>query len=84
MHLSALFSTIAAIIFVVRCLVKHLVGRQYVLMVVKRLLYRRIFGPLVQLPGPEISRWTGLVSMIYWFRGQKPKYVHLLHDKYGV
>ncbi|KAL4860587.1 hypothetical protein BDV12DRAFT_181357 [Aspergillus spectabilis] len=48
-----------------------------------RLLYRRISGPLVQLPGPEISRWTGLLSMIYWFRGQKPNYIHYLHDKYG-
>ncbi|KAE8391491.1 cytochrome P450 [Aspergillus alliaceus] len=48
-----------------------------------RLLYRRFCGPLAHLPGPEISRWTGLPCIIYWFLGQKPNYVHYLHGKYG-
>ncbi|KAL5362114.1 cytochrome P450 [Aspergillus floccosus] len=48
-----------------------------------RLLCRRFYGPLAHLPGPEISRWTGLLSTIYWFSGQKPNYVHYLHEKYG-
>lgn len=38
---------------------------------------------MAHLPGPEISKWTGIVTIFYWFAGKKPNYVHSLHQKYG-
>ncbi|KAE8335348.1 hypothetical protein BDV24DRAFT_144089 [Aspergillus arachidicola] len=48
-----------------------------------RLLYRRLCGSLTHLPGPEISRWTEVPSVIYWLLGRKTEYIHYLHGKYG-
>ncbi|EYE97982.1 cytochrome P450 [Aspergillus ruber CBS 135680] len=48
-----------------------------------KILYDRIRSPLAHLPGPEISKWTGIVTIFYWFAGKKPNYVHFLHQKYG-
>lgn len=46
-------------------------------------LYSRLTSPLSKLPGPEISRWTELVYIYYWFSGKIPYYVHQLHEEYG-
>ncbi|KIW16435.1 hypothetical protein PV08_06487 [Exophiala spinifera] len=50
---------------------------------VLRLLYRAQRGPLAHLPGPEISKWTGVVMSYYWLTGRGVYYVAYLHDKYG-
>lgn len=46
-------------------------------------IYRVYTGPLAHLPGPEISKWTGLVLQMYLFSGSRPRYVQRLHLKYG-
>lgn len=50
----------------------------------EKLLYGRIRSPLAHLPGPEISKWTDIVTIFYWFAGKKANYVHSLHQKYGA
>ncbi|KAI8626564.1 cytochrome P450 [Xylariaceae sp. FL1651] len=39
--------------------------------------------PLSNVPGPWYARWTDLVAQYYWLTGEKPRYVHNLHLKYG-
>ncbi|KAJ5641094.1 hypothetical protein N7528_000719 [Penicillium herquei] len=46
-------------------------------------IYHRFTNPLAHLPGPEVSKWTDLVYLYYWFSGKVPYYVHNLHEKYG-
>ena len=58
------------------CLESSLIASQHI-------LYRRFTNPLARLPGPEISKWTDLVYIYYWFSGQVPFYVHNLHEQYG-
>ncbi|KAF7713435.1 Cytochrome P450 monooxygenase [Penicillium ucsense] len=50
---------------------------------VTHFIYRRVTGPLAQIPGPEISKWTEAVYVYYWLRGEIPFYVHRLHEQYG-
>ncbi|KAL2830894.1 cytochrome P450 [Aspergillus cavernicola] len=40
-------------------------------------------NPLSSLPGPQITKWTDLVLKYYIIRGERPRYVHALHEKYG-
>ncbi|KAL3492772.1 cytochrome P450 [Aspergillus germanicus] len=40
-------------------------------------------SPLSSLPGPRITKWTDLVLKYYTVLGQRPRYVHALHEKYG-
>ncbi|CEL03105.1 hypothetical protein ASPCAL04262 [Aspergillus calidoustus] len=40
-------------------------------------------NPLSSLPGPRITKWTDLVLKYYTVLGQRPRYVHALHEKYG-
>lgn len=49
----------------------------------KTLLYGRTTGPLIHLPSPEISKWTGILTVYYWFSGKRPQYVQSLHRKYS-
>ncbi|OJJ03877.1 hypothetical protein ASPVEDRAFT_891036 [Aspergillus versicolor CBS 583.65] len=35
------------------------------------------------LPGPWVSKWTGLILKYHAIKGNKAKYVHGLHRKYG-
>ena len=46
-------------------------------------IYRVYTGPLAHLPGPEISKWTGLVLQVHLFAGNRPRYVQKLHLRYG-
>jgi len=50
-------------------------GLQYV--------YRNLKRPTFHLPGPWFSKWTSIVTTYHWLSGQKPSYVHALHQKYG-
>ncbi|KAJ1336100.1 azaphilone biosynthesis cytochrome P450 monooxygenase [Microdochium nivale] len=40
-------------------------------------------NPLKNIPGPWYSLWTDLVLKYYVIRGEKARYVHALHEKYG-
>ncbi|KAL2846419.1 cytochrome P450 [Aspergillus pseudoustus] len=40
-------------------------------------------NPLASIPGPEITKWTDLILKYYTVLGQRPRYVHALHEKYG-
>ncbi|CAG7918753.1 unnamed protein product [Penicillium olsonii] len=46
-------------------------------------LYRAWNDPLSRVPGPWISRWTGILDTFYYVRGYRHEYVHSLHLKYG-
>lgn len=39
--------------------------------------------PLASIPGPTIAKWTGLVLKYHWLIGNRMKYVHALHERYG-
>lgn len=39
--------------------------------------------PLSKLPGPFISKLTGILEIFYYVRGYRHEYVHSLHVKYG-
>jgi hypothetical protein len=47
-------------------------------------VYRVYTGPLAHLPGPELSKWTSLVLLVYLLSGNRPRYVQKLHLKYGT
>ncbi|KAK9860751.1 Cytochrome P450 [Penicillium brevicompactum] len=47
------------------------------------LLYRVLTDPLSKVPGPFISKLTGIVDTFYYVRGYRHEYVHSLHEKYG-
>ncbi|KAL4913920.1 cytochrome P450 [Aspergillus aurantiobrunneus] len=38
---------------------------------------------LASVPGPKISKWTGIVLKYHWLIGNRMKYVHALHHRYG-
>ncbi|RDW70880.1 cytochrome P450 [Aspergillus mulundensis] len=40
-------------------------------------------NPLSSLPGPKYTKWTDLLLKYYTVTGQRPRYVHALHQKYG-
>ncbi|KAL4753662.1 hypothetical protein BDW72DRAFT_190870 [Aspergillus terricola var. indicus] len=40
-------------------------------------------NPLSSLPGPQLTKWTDLLLKYYTVTGQRPRYVHALHQKYG-
>ncbi|KAL4887657.1 cytochrome P450 [Aspergillus karnatakaensis] len=40
-------------------------------------------NPLSSIPGPEITKWTDFFLKYYTVTGQRPRYVHALHQKYG-
>ncbi|KAL3454899.1 hypothetical protein BJX64DRAFT_295631 [Aspergillus heterothallicus] len=41
-------------------------------------------NPLSSIPGPQITKWTDLILKYYTVLGQRPRYVHALHEKYGA
>ncbi|KAL2803421.1 cytochrome P450 [Aspergillus granulosus] len=45
--------------------------------------YRARKNPLCSIPGPQITKWTDLVLKFYTVLGQRPRYVHALHEIYG-
>lgn len=48
------------------------------------IIYRRLKSPLAHLPGPELSKWTGLIHTYYYLSGTSAQYVHQLHKTYGM
>ncbi|KAL4917036.1 cytochrome P450 [Aspergillus aurantiobrunneus] len=44
---------------------------------------RVLKNPLSSLPGPEVTKWTDLILKYHTVTGQRPRYVHALHKKYG-
>ncbi|KAH8703985.1 putative cytochrome P450 [Talaromyces proteolyticus] len=47
------------------------------------LVIRAYLNPLSGYPGPWISKYTGLYEKYQFLSGNKPRYVHRLHKKYG-
>lgn len=47
-------------------------------------LFQAYTDPTSKIPGPTLSRWTGIVEMYYYVRGYRHAYVHSLHEKYGT
>ncbi|KAJ6098162.1 hypothetical protein N7499_002536 [Penicillium canescens] len=45
-------------------------------------IYRRFTNNTSHIPGPEISKWTGVIYTYYWMSGKAPLYIHKLHEKY--
>ncbi|KAL4979516.1 cytochrome P450 [Aspergillus desertorum] len=56
-----------------------LLGVAYLL----RIAHRVRKSPLSSLPGPRLTKWTDLLLKYYTVTGQRPRYVHALHQKYG-
>ncbi|KAI4147638.1 MAG: hypothetical protein LQ340_005464 [Diploschistes diacapsis] len=48
-----------------------------------RAAWNAYYGPAAHVPGPWYTRWTELPVKYYWVTGQRVKYVHALHQKYG-
>lgn len=51
---------------------------------VSAFVYRVSTDPLSKIPGPFISKFTGILETFYYARGYRHEYVHSLHVKYGV
>jgi hypothetical protein len=49
----------------------------------KQVIIQRWNDPLSALPGPWISRVTDIILKYHWLIGNRAKYVHSLHEKYG-
>ncbi|UKZ56894.1 hypothetical protein TrVGV298_010740 [Trichoderma virens] len=47
------------------------------------LLRYYIRDPLSQVPGPWYTKWTSLVIKYHWLKGNRARYQHELHLKYG-
>ncbi|KAL7948633.1 cytochrome P450 [Trichoderma barbatum] len=47
------------------------------------LLCYYIRDPLLQVPGPWYAKWTSLVIKYHWMKGNRARYQHELHLKYG-
>lgn len=46
-------------------------------------VYKAYKGPIASVPGPWLARWTTVILKYHWIIGDRPKYVHKLHEKYG-
>ncbi|KAJ4396222.1 hypothetical protein N0V93_000441 [Gnomoniopsis smithogilvyi] len=46
-------------------------------------VYGVLSSPLAKIPGPWYSNFTEFVVRWHWLQGQRAKYVHSLHQKYG-
>lgn len=46
--------------------------------------YHAIRGPLSHLPGPQWSKWTRLPLKLRVLKGERARYVHSLHERYGT
>ncbi|PLB46575.1 cytochrome P450 [Aspergillus steynii IBT 23096] len=51
---------------------------------IARVLLHGYNNVLASVPGPWHSRWTGLAAEYHWVMGDRPRYVHSLHQKYGM
>ncbi|KAJ5770903.1 uncharacterized protein N7511_002954 [Penicillium nucicola] len=49
----------------------------------KTIIYQRLTNGTSHIPGPEISKWTGVIYTYYWMKGSAPMYIHQLHEEYG-
>lgn len=49
----------------------------------KHVAFRASKDSLSLIPGPWYTRWTGLILQYRWIKGQRPRYVHSLHQKFG-
>jgi hypothetical protein len=47
-------------------------------------IYKGLRNPLRRLPGPEHSLWTRLPLKYAILQGERVRYVHSLHDRYGT
>lgn len=47
-------------------------------------LHSVLSSPLAKVPGPWYSKFTELVLRWHWLQGKRAKYVHSLHQKYGM
>ncbi|KAL7932156.1 cytochrome P450 CYP684A2 [Trichoderma chlorosporum] len=47
-------------------------------------ILRVLISPIARVPGPWYSLWTSAVLDYKWLSGQRPRYVHDLHEKYGA
>jgi hypothetical protein len=48
-----------------------------------KVFFRAYTNPISLVPGPWSTRWTGIVAEYHWVMGNRPRYVHILHEKYG-
>lgn len=55
-----------------------------VLVYVLSVVYRSQRSHLSYLPGPWYTKFTDLPLRYKVVTGQRPRYVHALHDKYGL
>lgn len=46
--------------------------------------YRAFRGPLSHIPGPTVSKWTNLRLQFAVLTGERVRYVHALHEAYGL
>ncbi|KAF5857935.1 hypothetical protein ETB97_005125 [Aspergillus alliaceus] len=46
-------------------------------------IIQRWSAPLSALPGPLASKFTDIILKYHWLTGNRAKYVHSLHEKYG-
>ena len=47
-------------------------------------LHQGLRGPLQHLPGPRYSLWTRLPLKYAILQGERVRYVHSLHQRYGI
>ena len=47
-------------------------------------VYRALCSPLAKLPGPWYTNFTDAAIKINTVKGLTPKYIHSLHEKYGM
>ncbi|KAF7166895.1 hypothetical protein CNMCM5623_000432 [Aspergillus felis] len=45
--------------------------------------FRALKDSLSSIPGPWYTAWTGVILQYRWIKGQRPRYVHSLHQKFG-
>ncbi|QKX64101.1 uncharacterized protein TRUGW13939_11274 [Talaromyces rugulosus] len=48
------------------------------------LVIREFLNPLSKIPGPWIAKYTDIYTTYQFLSGNKPRYVHSLHKKYGI
>lgn len=63
----------------------HLALRQLrTSLMLSKLLCHFIRDPLSQVPGPWYAKWTSIVIKYHWLKGNRARYQHGLHLKYGT